>query len=227
MIVIISILNSLKEVPVSSLPTTNKIIVIDPGHGGVDPGAISDNGKKEKDITLNISLKLKRLLEQSGTVVILTRSEDVGLYTEKSRTYSQKKNEDLRNRRIMVNDIAPDIFITIHLNSFPQKRYYGAQTFYQKGSEKGKRLAELIQEELKNVLDKNNKRVPQSRDTIYLLREVNATSILVECGFLSNANEARQLCDTKYQEKIAWSIYTGIIRYFNEENSSKVVLDQE
>ncbi|MTI48297.1 N-acetylmuramoyl-L-alanine amidase CwlD [Sporosalibacterium faouarense] len=206
-----------KDEVTTTMSIANKVIVIDPGHGGVDPGAISNSGVKEKNINLLIAKKLKRLLEQSGTIVILTREEDVGLYTEKSTTYRQKKNEDLRNRRIMANEINPDIFITIHLNSFPQSRYYGAQTFFQQGSEEGKKLAVLIQEELKNVLDEDNGRVPQSRDTIYLLREVKALAVLIECGFLSNPEESSLLNNPVYQEKIAWSIYTGIIRYLNEE----------
>lgn len=198
------------------LPITDKVIVIDPGHGGVDPGAVGKLGKKEDDINLEIALKLRRLIEQTGGIAILIREEDKGLYTEKSKTYRQKKNEDLRNRKIFVNKSEGDIFISIHLNSFPQSKYYGAQTFYKKGCENSKILATIIQEELRNVLDKNNKRVPQDRDNIYLLREVNIPSVLIECGFISNPNEERLLSDSKYQEKIAWAIYIGIMRYFKE-----------
>lgn len=198
------------------LPITDKVIIIDPGHGGIDPGAVGKLGKKEDDINLEIALKLRRLIEQTGGIAILTREEDKGLYTEKSKTYRQKKNEDLRNRKIFVNESEGDLFISIHLNSFPQSKYYGAQTFYKKGCEDSKKLAEILQEELRNVLDKNNKRVPQDRDNIYLLREVNIPSVLIECGFLSNPNEERLLSDSKYQEKIAWAIYIGIMRYFKE-----------
>ncbi|WP_427340491.1 N-acetylmuramoyl-L-alanine amidase CwlD [Caloranaerobacter sp. DY30410] len=198
------------------LPINDKVIIIDPGHGGVDPGAVGKLGKKEDDINLEIALRLRRLIEQTGGIAILTREEDKGLYTEKSKTYRQKKNEDLRNRRIFVNESEGDIFISIHLNSFPQSKYYGAQTFYKKGCEDSKKLAEILQEELRNVLDKNNRRVPQDRDNIYLLREVNIPSVLIECGFISNPNEERLLIDSKYQEKIAWAIYIGIMRYFKE-----------
>ncbi|QIB27109.1 N-acetylmuramoyl-L-alanine amidase CwlD [Caloranaerobacter azorensis] len=198
------------------LPINNKVIIIDPGHGGIDPGAVGKLGKKEDDINLEIALKLRRLIEQTGGIAILTREEDKGLYTEKSKTYRQKKNEDLRNRKIFVNESEGDIFISIHLNSFPQSKYYGAQTFYKKGCEDSKKLAEILQEELRNVLDKNNKRVPQDRNNIYLIREVNIPSVLIECGFISNPNEERLLSDSKYQEKIAWAIYIGIMRYFKE-----------
>lgn len=201
------------------LPITNKIIAIDAGHGGIDPGAIGKQGKMEDDINLDIALKLRRLIEQNGGIVILTRDKDEGLYTENSPTIRAKKNEDLRNRKILINESEPDVFLSIHLNSFPQSQYYGAQAFYKKGCEESKKLAFLVQEELRNVLDKDNERVPQPRDSIYIIREVSVPSVLIECGFLSNPKEEKLLNDPKYQEKVAWSIYIGIIRYFDELES--------
>ena len=216
MIFALIFVNRVNDVVGTTVPINNKVIVIDPGHGGVDPGALSNTGILEKDISLNISKKLRRLLEQTGSIVILTREEDVGLYTEKSKTYNEKKNEDLRNRRIMVNKIKPDLFLTIHLNSFSQSRYYGAQTFYQRGSDEGKKLSKFIQEELRRTLNNNNNRIELARDSVYLLREIDSTAILIECGFLSNPREAELLNQPQYQEKIAWAIYTGIIRYYNQ-----------
>lgn len=209
-----------EDEPVFFLPIVDKVIAVDPGHGGVDPGAVGRLGKNEDDINLEIALKLRRLIEQSGGIVIITREDDEGLYTENSDTYRSKKNEDLRNRKLLVNKSEPDVFITIHLNSFPQSRYYGAQTFYKKGCEKSKILALLIQEEFRNVLDKNNKRVPQPRDSVYLVREVDAPSVLIECGFLSNPREEGLLNDNTYQEKVAWAVYIGLIRYFNGEETN-------
>jgi N-acetylmuramoyl-L-alanine amidase len=209
-----------EDEPVFFLPIVDKVIAVDPGHGGVDPGAVGRLGKNEDDINLEIALKLRRLIEQSGGIVIITREDDEGLYTENSDTYRSKKNEDLRNRKLLVNKSEPDVFITIHLNSFPQSRYYGAQTFYKKGCEKSKILALLIQEEFRNILDKNNKRVPQPRDSVYLVREVDAPSVLIECGFLSNPREEGLLNDNTYQEKVAWAVYIGLIRYFNGEETN-------
>ena len=223
MIFALIFINRVNDVVGTTVPINNKVIVIDPGHGGVDPGALSNTGILEKDISLNISKKLRRLLEQTGSIVILTREEDVGLYTEKSKTYNEKKNEDLRNRRIMVNKIKPDLFLTIHLNSFSQSRYYGAQTFYQRGSDEGKKLSKFIQEELRRVLNNNNNRVELARDSVYLLREIDSTAILIECGFLSNPREAELLNQPQYQEKIAWAIYTGIIRYYNQIEKDSVI----
>ncbi len=198
------------------LPITDKVIAIDAGHGGVDPGAIGKQGTKEDEINLQIALKLRKLIEENGGVVILTRNDGEGLYTEESKTIRDKKNEDLRNRKTEVNNSKPDVLLSIHLNSFPESKYYGAQTFYKKGCEKSKNLALLIQEELRNVLDKNNKRVPQPRDNVYLIKESEAPAIIIECGFLSNFEEESRLNDPKYQQKIAWGIYIGVMRYFNE-----------
>ena len=207
-----------KTMPVTYLPIANKVIAIDPGHGGVDPGAVSKSGIKEDEINLQISLKLKRLIEQSGGIVVMTRFEDEGLYTSDSKTLRQMKREDLFNRKEIVNESNSEIFISIHLNSFIRSTYYGAQTFYRKDSEEGEQLAVIIQNELKNTLDKDNNRQPQVRDDIYILNEVNVPSVLVECGFLSNSNEEKLLINESYQEKIAWAIYVGIMNYFNEMN---------
>ncbi|MBS4537316.1 N-acetylmuramoyl-L-alanine amidase CwlD [Clostridium sp. D2Q-11] len=200
-----------------SNPIMNKIVILDAGHGGFDPGAIGSQENKEDDINLEITLKLRRLIEQGGGIVVLTREIDEGLDSEESKTYRQRKNEDLRNRRILINGSEPDVLISIHLNSFPQSQYYGAQTFYKKGSEESKMIAKSIQEELRRVLDKNNDRQPQSRDSIYLIREAQCPSVLVECGFLSNNREEQLLNDPEYQQKIAWSIYIGLIKSFEKD----------
>lgn len=212
-------LNRSKLVAVTYLPISNKIIVIDPGHGGVDPGAVSKNGIKEDEINLKIALNLKRLIEQSGGVVIMTRETDKGLYTSKSETLRQMKTEDLHNRKQLIEDSGSQVFISIHLNSFIRPSYYGAQTFYKKGSKDSEYFALIIQKELKNILDKENNRQPQDRDDVFLLNEVTIPSVLVECGFLSNSKEEQLLTDERYQEKIAWSIYIGVMNYFSEIDS--------
>ncbi len=199
------------------LPITNKIIGIDPGHGGVDPGAISKSGLKEDDINLKIALKLKRFVEQSGGIAVLTRDSDKGLYTEKSKTLREMKVEDLKNRKDLIEKADCQVFVSIHLNSFPKPRYYGAQTFYSETNTESQRLAYLIQDELRNVLDKDNKRIPAKVDDVYLINELNIPSVLVEAGFLSNEEEAKLLNTSEYQEKIAWSIYVGIMKFFSEQ----------
>lgn len=209
----------MKERVVSSYsPMTSKVIGIDPGHGGIDPGAVGKNGISENEINLNIALKLKRFIEQSGGIVVITRDDKKGLYTENLGSTKQKKTEDLKKRKEIINEGNCDIFLTIHLNSFPQSKYYGAQTFYKSRCKESKRLATIVQEELRMVLDTDNKRMPQEREDVYLLKEVEVPSILVECGFLSNSREEKLLSDERYQEKIAWAIYVGIMKYINESN---------
>lgn len=213
------LLNKNKAMPVTYLPISNKIIAIDPGHGGVDPGAVSKNGYKEDEINLKIALKLKRLIEQSGGIVFMTRYEDKGLYSAEAETLRQMKREDLQKRKEIIEGSESQILISIHLNSFIRPKYYGAQTFYKEGFVEGERLALIIQEELRNILDKENKRQPQKTNDVYLLNEVSMPAVLVECGFLSNSMEEQLLIDEAYQEKIAWSIYVGIMNYFNELES--------
>lgn len=208
--------HSHKTIPVTYLPISNKVIGIDPGHGGVDPGAVSKSGVKEDEINLQIALNLKRLIEQSGGIVIMTRTTDEGLYSKEARTLRQMKTEDLHKRKEIIENADCDIFISIHLNSFIRKSYYGAQTFYKKGSEEGAKLAKIIQDELRNILDKDNTRQPQERDDVFLLNEISVPSVLVECGFLSNEREAELLQDPIYQEKIAWAIYIGVMNYFSQ-----------
>ncbi|MDD4835394.1 MAG: N-acetylmuramoyl-L-alanine amidase, partial [Lutispora sp.] len=129
-----------------------------------------------------------------------------------------KKNEDLRTRHELINSSGADIFISVHLNSFPQSQYYGAQSFYQKGDEEGKKIAELIQNELVEVIKNKNIRKAKSIDTVYILKNKKMPGALVECGFLSNSQEEKLLQEDKYQEKIAWSIFMGIMRYFEGKN---------
>lgn len=198
------------------LPIQNRVIAIDAGHGGIDPGKVGESGVTEETLNLKIALKLRKLIEQNGGIVILTREDKDGLYTERSTTIREKKTEDLKNRKVLVNESEPDIFVSIHLNSFTQTQYYGAQAFYKTGCIQSENLAKDIQEEFRNSLDKNNNRTPQSRDSIYLIREVERPAVLVEGGFLSNKNEEKLLNDDKYQEKIAWAMYIGITKYFNK-----------
>lgn len=200
-----------------NLPTKKIKILIDPGHGGVDPGTSGDLKIAEAPLNLCISTKLMKFLEGTGFEVEMTRYDDNGLYTEKSPTIRAKKNEDLNNRIKAINNSNADLAISIHLNSFPQKQYYGAHVFYKKNCEKSKIAAETLQDNLKSILDKNNKRVPQAKKDMRIMDKSTIPTILIECGFLSNNEEEKKLISEEYQEKVAWAIYTGLIKYFNEQ----------
>ncbi len=191
-------------------------VLIDPGHGGIDQGASGSLGIGEAPLTLAISEKLMQFLEGSGFDVEMTRYEDEGLYSLKSKTIREKKNEDLANRVKMINETEADLTVSIHLNAFPQRQYYGAHVFYQNNSMTGKIAAEILQDSLKNILDKDNKRVPQVKKDIKIMDDTEVPVILIECGFLSNAAEEKKLMSDNYQEKVAWAIYAGLLKYFNE-----------
>lgn len=190
-------------------------ILIDPGHGGMDCGAVNKYGENESFINLKISNKLYSFFKCLGFNVSMTRYTEAGLYEEgKRNSIRSKKNEDLRNRLKIINDSGADIVISVHLNSFPQSKYYGAQTFYQKNNEEGKKCAKIIQKNLRDILDKNNKRVPQVKKNVYIMDRATKTIVLVECGFLTNPTEATKLNSEVYQEKVAWAILSGVLEYY-------------
>ena len=203
-----------KYISTVSLPISGKVIVVDAGHGVPDEGAESSNGTTEAETNLKIALKLQNLLEQSGSTVILTRSDENAIYDLDSKTLKQKKISDIHNRVKIGNESQADIFISIHLNKIPQPQYDGWQTFYKEGDEEGAKLAKQIQENLGKTIDKENNRVAKTIDNIYIIKHVEIPTTIVECGFLSNPEEEKKLLNDEYQNKIAWNIYNEIINYF-------------
>ena len=203
-------------VETTSTPVSGKTIVIDAGHGVPDEGAQSSTGTTEAETNLKISLKVQNLLEQSGCTVILTRSDENAIYDVDSNTLKQKKISDIRNRVKIGNESTADIFVSIHLNKIPQQQYYGWQCFYKEGNEQSNKLAKSIQENLNKSMQKENNRVAMKIDNIYIIKHVEIPTSIVECGFLSNPEEEKQLLDDNYQNRLAWGIYSGIINYFYE-----------
>ena len=197
-------------------PISEKVIIIDAGHGKPDGGAESNSGIAEEEINLKIVLKLQELLEQSGYVVILTRSDENGIYDFDSKTIKEKKVSDLKNRVEIGNSSNAEIFISIHLNKIEQEKYSGYQTFYQKDNELSKELAFFIQDNLNFAIQKENKREILPLSGKYIMDNVKIPTVTVECGFLSNKEEAMLLEKDEYQMKLAWGIYLGIMDYFYE-----------
>ena len=209
-------------VETTSTPASNKTIVIDAGHGTPDEGAESSNGTTEAEINLKIALKVQNLLEQTGSTVILTRSNENEIYDLESSTIREKKISDIKNRVKIGNESSADIFVSIHLNKIPEQQYYGWQCFYNTKNEKSKILAEQIQENLNDAIQKENKRIAMKLDTVYIMKKVEIPISIVECGFLSNPEEEKQLQEDEYQNRLAWGIYNGITDYFyNLETNSK------
>ena len=181
-------------------------------------GAKSTNGTTENLINLNITLKVQNLLEQSGAIVILTRSDENGIYDLDKNTLREKKVSDIKNRVKIGNESQADIFVSIHLNKIPQAQYYGWQTFFRKNDENSKKLAQNIQNSLNNSIQKENKREALSISDKYIVEHTEIPISIVECGFLSNPEEERQLQTEEYQDRLAWGIYMGILDYFEEMN---------
>lgn len=194
-----------------------KTVVVDPGHGGIDPGAIGVTGTREKEITLATAERLAALLDHAGAKIILTRQEDEDLSSPGTGSVAARKREDLAKRVALANDNDADIFIGIHLNSFGGRREHGAQTFSQPGREESWLLNQCVQAELVRVL-KNTNRVSKNGD-YYTTREVNMPAVIIEIGFISNPVEERLMLDPLYQDKVAWAIYSGIVKYFAGQTS--------
>lgn len=193
-----------------------KTVMLDPGHGGEDPGAVSDySGIKEKDINLSIVLDVRKLLEDEGYNVILTREEDRLEYAPETTNIVQKRKQDLLRRKKMMDEGGADIVVSVHLNKFPETKYFGAQTFYPPNSPESQKLAASIQGKLKEIVDPDNKRSSLvKKDPIIILYEHKTTTSIVECGFLSNPEEEKLLGTKEHQEKLARAIKEGINKYF-------------
>ncbi|WP_304943463.1 N-acetylmuramoyl-L-alanine amidase CwlD [Vallitalea guaymasensis] len=190
------------------------VVVVDAGHGGFDPGKVGVNGELEKDINISIAIKLKEYLEYSKVHVVMTREDDGGLYNESS---NNKKREDMNKRKEIINTSGGDILVSIHQNSFSQEKYKGAQVFYYASSDDGKKLAQYIQQEIKTFVDNENNRQVKDSNSYFILKQTNIPGVIVECGFLSNYSEAELLMTDIYQDKIAWAIYIGIMKFLEEK----------
>lgn len=203
-----------ESIMTNSTAVTSHVIVIDAGHGKPDEGAVGLYGTTEEAINLKIALKLQALIEQSGGIVYLTRSDENGIYSADSNTIKQMKVSDIKNRVAIGNQEDVDVFISIHLNKYPESIYSGWQTFYQSDNEESLKLATCIQEGLNNSISTPNNRVPLPLKGIYIMDNVENITVTVECGFLSNEYEAKKLQEDEYQDKLAWGIFIGIQDFF-------------
>lgn len=192
----------------------NRVVVIDAGHGGVDPGAVGKANKiLEKDVTLAVSKRLQALVQQGGAKTIMVREDDRDLGT--SQGLLKRKREDLAQRIQLAMDAQADVYLSIHANSFPNAKLTGTQTFYHPDSPEGKLLAQSIQQELNRMT--NGKRVAKGNQDIYVLKKAHQAAVTVELGFLSNPEEEQLLSRSDYQEKLALAIYQGLSDYFTKQ----------
>lgn len=188
-------------------------VVIDAGHGGIDPGKVGVDGSLEKDINLKIAKKLAMFLAAADVDVVLTREDDAGLYDE---NVSNKKVQDMKNRVALIEEKKPALTVSIHQNSYHEEYVHGAQVFYYQGSEESREIAERMQQALVEQLDPDNARQAKANNSYYLLKKTSSPIVIVECGFLSNYEEAQKLSSEVYQEKTAWALHLAILNYLNK-----------
>lgn len=203
---------------VASLPVT---VIVDAGHGGEDGGATSSSGVLESHLNLQIALRMEQLLALCGVEPMMIRESDVSVYTGSCNTISEKKVSDLKNRVRMVNAVPNGLLVSIHQNHFSQSRYSGAQVFYAE-TDGSRALAQEVQNELRTVLNSSNRREIKEASSVYLMQHINCTGILVECGFLSNPEEAYLLQMDGYQKKLACAVCSAISRYLEGTSQNEV-----
>lgn len=199
------------SVQVQDAPSIGYTIVVDPGHGGMDPGSIGKKSKvKEAEINLKISNVLVKLLRSVGITVVMTRTNENGLYGLYSANY---KKRDMAKRKEIIEQTKPNMVVSVHMNSFTNTKLRGAQVFYDKHSEISRELALSIQKFFTDELPASDKGV--SIGDYYMLKCTAAPSVIAECGFLSNPEDEQLLLDEKYQIKVATCIYKGIMNFLN------------
>ena len=181
------------------------VIVVDPGHGGEDPGKVGTNDVLEKDLNLQIAKKVKKLLEEAGIKIVMTRTND---------KVPDAKKEDLNQRVQLINETKPKLALCIHQNSYPDAAIKGAQVFYHTITPEAEDVASMVQEELRTV-DPTNTRQIKENDTYYMLKNCQVPTIIVECGFLTNPDEAAKLTQEEYQDQIAQAICEGVVKWLS------------
>lgn len=215
-----------KNSAVHSASENNPVIILDAGHGGVDGGAVAADGTSEKNLNLDIVLKMQSYLEKLGYKIILTRNEDISLHSDDAETIRQKKVSDLHNRLEIIKSNPDSVFVSVHQNYYTQSKYSGAQVFYSVNNQQSEKLASCIQNSIVSSLQPDNTRkIKPSGDSIFLLSNSTVPSVLVECGFLSNPAETEKLKNENYRMQMAEYICKGIIDYINGCESETAVDD--
>ena len=210
------------SLPLPNMSASNQTpitIVLDAGHGGED-GGCEGNGLIEKDLNLDITLRIASLLRKQGVNVVLTRETDELLYDKNSDYEGQKKYQDVRRRLEIAQKQENPVLVSIHMNYFAQTQYSGLQVWYSKADARSRILANLVQSNVKYNLQLNNKRnIKEASSSIFLLDNATFPAVLIECGFLSNPNEARALGDEIYRQNLAEIIFNSIMTYISQNNT--------
>ena len=210
-----SVLAGNNSASTTSRAIAHRTIVIDPGHGGIDPGAIGYQGIKEKEIVLQVGKRLQQLLNHAGAKVLMTRVSDTDLGTPGSGSLLTRKREDLSKRVELANKNNASLFLSIHVNAYPSPKWRGAQTFFQRNEPESKELAEAIQSELIKIMG-NTTRAAKAED-FFTTRNTKMPGVIIEIGFISNPAEGKLLTEKVYQRKLAYAIYSGLAKYYSNQ----------
>lgn len=190
-------------------------VIVDAGHGLPDGGAVGINGTVEQEINISIAQKLSEVLEAKNIGVIMTRTDESGIWSEKSSTIREKKVEDMYNRLKIMKKSDADLFISIHMNSFPDRSATGLRIFYSPDFEEIKPLAENIQMRMSDITGAKMNVVKAADSKLFLMKKAPLPAILVECGFLSNPKEEKKLTEEDYQARLAWAIADAVEKYYS------------
>ena len=190
------------------------VVVIDPGHGGMDGGCVSVDGTPEKGINLAVAESLRDGLKLLGYDVVCTRESDISIYDKGTEGLGEQKKSDMKNRLAIFSKYSDGISVSIHQNQFTDSRYSGAQVFYA-GTEGSAQLAKLLQERLVSTLNPGSNRKCKKSDGVYLMEHIDCTGVLIECGFLSNAEEEAKLSCATYQKKLCCVIAATVSQYLS------------
>lgn len=216
-----AVINLFSAVDVSVSNPKYKTVIIDAGHGGPDGGTSAEDGTLEKNINLQIAVKLDEFLKSMGIETVMIRSEDISVHDDYAKTIREKKISDIKNRLSVIENTDSAVFVSIHQNHFSQSKYSGLQVFYSKNNQESRSLADFVRQSVITSLQPENSReIKESGSDIYLLYHATVPAVMVECGFLSNYEEAQKLKDEEYQRKLAFLIALGITDFIKNTEAS-------
>ena len=201
--------------PTAASASSKPVIVLDAGHGGMDSGAVGVTGVLEKDVNLSIVLALRDMFEMSGFDVVLTRDEDISIYDAGVEGIRNQKLNDMANRLKIIQKYPDSIFLCIHQNNFTDPQYSGGQMFYNNNNPKNRTLAQIMQNKFAELQQGNEREIKLTGEELFLLKSNKNPSLMIECGFLSNPEEEQQLSTWEYQQKVAFTIYGGVMEFLD------------
>ncbi len=213
--------DSAKAAQTSAAGSPKQVIVLDAGHGGMDSGCVAINGAYEKDINLDIVKDLGALLTLNGYEVVYTRTEDISIHDDGVEGIRNQKISDMKNRLAIVETYPDSVFISVHQNLFTDPAYFGGQMFYTTNNSANFKLARIMQELFSELQPGNDREVKLIDNGLYLFKNTKQPALLIECGFLSNPDDAANLNTAEYRKKVAFTIFSGLQNYFGEEEKSK------